>query len=162
MFSKILTFGLFLSCSHGCPCSFNEELGEVSCDQGTQHVLPWLLPDCLSQDLYDQVSKKPNKEGTILNISFIFFLGWASYFDRSKLSWNCCWLILHVSKSSTSWSLFFQHKINHWFCIWSEPKIRICHFQWKFFENHTKSLFLKWQFSNHSIIKGSFSKKFEF
>ena len=64
MFSKILTFGLFLSCSRGCPCSFNEELGEVSCDQGTQYVLPWLLPDCLSQDLYDKVLSTESRQGT--------------------------------------------------------------------------------------------------
>ena len=30
-----------------CPCNFNNDLGEVTCDAGTQDMLPFSLPDCL-------------------------------------------------------------------------------------------------------------------
>jgi len=31
-----------------CPCVYNNDIGEVFCDAGTQETMPWDLPDCLS------------------------------------------------------------------------------------------------------------------
>ena len=38
-----------------CPCSYDRELSEVSCEPETQSQLPWQLPHCLSQDIYPEV-----------------------------------------------------------------------------------------------------------
>ena len=46
-----------LATAQGCPCSFNSDNGELSCDPGTQSLMPWKLPDCLPDDIYDKVCK---------------------------------------------------------------------------------------------------------
>ena len=58
MLSGLLPFSLVLALASGCPCTFNEELGEVNCDPDTQSLLPWFLPECLSHVDNDQVTSR--------------------------------------------------------------------------------------------------------
>jgi len=47
--SIILIFPLIWGVTQGsCPCVYNNDVGEVICDPGTQERIPWDLPDCLS------------------------------------------------------------------------------------------------------------------
>ena len=48
-----------LTSAEECPCTFNSDLGEVSCDPDTQDTLPWVLPSCLSAVTNDQVRQCP-------------------------------------------------------------------------------------------------------
>ena len=48
MFLFFLYWQFLLGLSNGCPCTFDDELGEVSCDPGSQSQLPWYLPECLT------------------------------------------------------------------------------------------------------------------
>ena len=59
MVSYLLVLPLLvaLTSAEECPCTFNSDLGEVSCDPDTQDTLPWTLPPCLSTITGDQVSK---------------------------------------------------------------------------------------------------------
>merc|ERR1719342_698763 len=57
MFSYFVIIYLFLQGVQGCPCSFNSELNEVSCDPDSQSSLPWILPDCLSSNIYEQAER---------------------------------------------------------------------------------------------------------
>ena len=60
MLISVLSFYLCFAFSKSCPCSFNNELGEVACDPDTQSSLPWFLPECLSHVENDQVLKNVN------------------------------------------------------------------------------------------------------
>ena len=61
-----------LTTAEECPCTFNSDLGEVSCDPDTQDTLPWTLPPCLSTVNDDQVCRQydnfiPSKYGSWIN-----------------------------------------------------------------------------------------------
>jgi len=56
MIFHLFTLQCLLILASGCPCNFNNETKEVSCDPGTQNLLPWSLPSCLSVE-DDQVEK---------------------------------------------------------------------------------------------------------
>merc|ERR1711936_448580 len=56
--SYLLLLASIVSFSSACPCTFQEDAGEIICQPGSISILPFQLPDCMSETVQNEKVKR--------------------------------------------------------------------------------------------------------